>query len=615
MRLHKKIALLLGCVGFCFITSCNNFLSPVGSNLLGSLSEDDWSGNTETLTYDGTQVQFELSKGVRILNIQANQPVDVFMAKMNFSSQVLSAYSTRYIVSTDRFVGENQFSLNSSENSSYKNLPFDLNSLKDVSGITTSGIIRKDFALARDFVPPVLNQNGAASRSAGDVFPLQSVAEESQKAVKNWQKDDTKALWIDVPKNRGTGIIDSSSDGLYTQRRATLRAIGQNCYVWVVSGDGSRLTISETQADNLVKKFDYMYSAIREVFGSESDNIFHLSGGQEIIVPISDVSDTETKVNIVVYDIGGDYKVGQQSGVVGYFWPKDYYSKAIDTTKMNSTSALAIALTNEGKYFYVDSGFLQEYESIVYSTLAHEFQHMVNFGEKTMSSMANATMSSSVLNCSTWFTEMLSMVCEDMVQQYLDIKNEDSSIGRLVTFAQNYYGSGLTDWLNGNYVIWSYAGAYAFGAYLARNYGGTELIKEIATNAAVDQEAITQALNVLGINENFESVFEKYAQALVLDNPPSDKVPSFNKSVKGIGGDMKAINLFEDFIEYENGKKYPLRPKLLGFNENSRVALRPYGFSLHRVGSTDSTGTLSLTFSRQVNDNERVYILVQPSKQ
>ena len=601
--LYKKIALLLGCVGFCFITSCN-FVSSVGSVLLGPQSESEWSGNTASITYDGTKVQFELPKGVRTLNIQTNGSVDVFMAKMNFSSRALSAGSTRYIVSTGRFADGEQFVLNPLENTSYKNLPSDLDSLKDISGITPSGIVRKDFAPARDFVPPVLKKTGDTSRSAEDIFSIQTVAGEPLKSVTTWREGATKKLWIDVPSNKGTGILDSS-DGLYTMRQATLQAIRDNCYVWVVSGDGSNLTISENQADQLADTFNNLYSKIRNVFGNESDLISRISGTTEILDDISNVSDTGEMVNIVVYDIGGDYKEGQTSGVVGYFWPKDYYSKKSDMTNVDSDSAAVLRLTNEGKYFYVDSGFLTNYESMVYSTLAHEFQHMINYGEKTVASK---------MTYSTWFTEMLSMVCEDMVQQYLGIKDEDSPIGRLATFAQNYYGSGLTEWLDGDNVVMSYAGAYAFGAYLARNYGGTELIKQIATNAAVDQKAITQALSACKKNETFESVFEKYAQALVLDNPPAAaNAPSFNESVPGIGGqDMKAINLFEDFIDFGDGKKYFLQPILLRADANSRVALRPYGFSLHKIGYTDSAGTISLTFSSQVNDSERVYVLIQP---
>ena len=600
--LYKKIALLLGCVGFCFITSCN-FVSSVGSVLLGPQSESEWSGNTASITYDGTKVQFELPKDVRTLNIQTNGPVDVFMAKMNFSSRALSAGSTRYIVSTGRFADGEQFVLNPLENTSYKNLPSDPDSLKDISGITPSGIVRKDFAPARDFVPPVLKKTGDTSRSAEDIFSIQTVVGEPQKSVTTWREGATKDLWIDVPSNKETGI-PASSDGLYTKRTATLQAIRDNCYVWVVSGDGSNLTISENQADQLADTFNNLYSKIRNVFGNESDLISRISGTTEILDDISNVSDTGEMVNIVVYDIGGDYKEGQTSGVVGYFWPKDYYSKKSDMTNVDSDSAAVLRLTNEGKYFYVDSGFLTNYESMVYSTLAHEFQHMINYGEKTVASK---------MTYSTWFTEMLSMVCEDMVQQYLGIKDEDSPIGRLATFATYYYGSGLTDWLEGDNVVISYAGAYAFGAYLARNYGGAALIKEIATNNYVDQQAITQALQSLGKNETFDSVFKKYVQALVLSNPPTIvNAPSFNHKVQGIGGVMKAIDLFEGSIVDKHGKEYSLCPRLLGVDANSRVDLRPYGFSLHKIGYTDSAGTISLTFSSQVNDSERVYVLIQP---
>lgn len=612
MMSYKKIVLLLGCVGFCFITSCN-VVSSVGAALLGGQSESEWTGSTTSITYDGTQVQFELPKGVRTLNIQANQPVDVFMAKMNFGSQVLSARSTRYIVSASRLSAENELSLNPFDNDSYKNLSSDLESLKDISGITASGIIRKDFAPARDFVPPVLDKIGGTSRSAEDIFPLQSVAGSPQSKAKVWQEGEKKELWVDAPSKKGSAI-ESSSDGSYTKREATLQAIGETCYVWVVSNDGSGLMIGTDQAKRLAKQFDEMYSNIREVFGFESDKIFHISGQKEMLQDITDVSDTGVMVNIVVYDIGGDYKVGQDSGVLGYFWPKDYYSKNSDCTYVDSANAAILSLTNEGKYFYVDSGFLTHSPSMVYSTLAHEFQHMINYGEKTVDS---ATTASDVLNYSTWFTEMLSMVCEDMVQQYLDIEDKDSPIGRLAIFAQYYFGSGITDWLDGDNVAMSYAGAYAFGAYLARNYGGTQLIKEIATNNYVDQKAITQALKTCGYQETFDSVFKKYVQALVLDNPPdAAKVPSFNKSVSGIGGkDMKAIDLFNGFIEYEDGKKASFRPRLFKGEANSRVDLRPYGFTLHGIGYTDSAMTISLTFSSQVNESENVYILLQPRKQ
>ena len=253
---------------------------------------------------------------------------------------------------------------------------------------------------------------------------------------------------------------------------------------------------------------------------------------------------------------------------------------------------------------------------MLYSTLAHEFQHMINFGQKTMPSMKTAQTEAQVLFSQTWSNEMMSMVCEDMVQEYLGVQDKDSPIGRLPWFCQYYYLSGLTDWLGGNSVQVSYAGAYAFGAYLARNYGGKELIKQIAINNYVDQQAITQALKSIG--ETFDSVFKKYAQALVLDNAPSTaNAPSFKKSVLGIGEGkkMKAIDIFNVQYQDELGRTQTVRPGLMKTDANSRVDLRPYGFTLHSIECTDSAGDIQLTFSSPVEDKEKVYILVQPCNQ
>ena len=112
----------------------------------------------------------------------------------------------------------------------------------------------------------------------------------------------------------------------------------------------------------------------------------------------------------------------------------------------------------------------------------------------------------------------------------------------------------------------------------------------------------------IGEKETFESVFEKYAQALVLDNAPSTaNAPSFNRSVEGINGNMKAIDIFKG--QFQDEELYPI---LLDTNANSRVDLRPYGFTLHSIGYTKSAEDIQLTFSSPVEDKEKVYILVQP---
>lgn len=591
MRLSGKniFITVLGFICLCFGTSCSSGNSD--GDVVTGLSVDMWSGKTASWEFDGNEVQFELPQGVRTVELSAKDPVDIFMVKMNVGNTVIPASSTRYIVpsSTDGILG----GLYSSRSAEEGNLFSEIDDWENVSGISPSGFIRKDYAPARDFVPPTL-VSGSARTAAAENEQLEPVT-----PITPEEGVTKKMLWVDVSDNDASGLL--ALDGKrYTMRQATLQAEGTYCYVWVLDNNFSKdaasgATIDLIAADALAKQFDKMYKPIQDVFGEEADVLYHYYNA----IDISELSDTGTKVNIVVYDIGGDYTEDQNGGMFGYFHPKDYYTPESASLHKDST----ILCSNNGKYFYVDSGFLNSSPQMTYSTLAHEFQHMIHHWQKRLAFGYSS---------STWFNEMMSMVCEDMIQQYLEIEASNSSISRFAFFGSNYYLSGLTDWLSGNDVVISYAGAYAFGAYLARNYGGRELIKQIATNEYVDQEAITKALRTIGKNESFETVFRKYPQALVLDNAPNG-VPSFNKSVPGIGKNMIAIPLLTWSITDATGAPMlPLKPIFLPHDESHRVDLRPYGFTLHFVGNTDSAGTVNVTFSSPVSENEKVYILVQP---
>ena len=74
----------------------------------------------------------------------------------------------------------------------------------------------------------------------------------------------------------------------------------------------------------------------------------------DVIVPAS-----HNKVNIVIYDIGGDANSSSGGGVVGYFYAKDYFPNGTDIQKLTGKgypqSEQVLNYSNEGKYFYVDA--------------------------------------------------------------------------------------------------------------------------------------------------------------------------------------------------------------------------------------------------------------------
>ncbi|AEE17783.1 peptidase M30 [Treponema brennaborense] len=548
-----------------------------------------WSADSVTWNYSASDPVYELPQNVETVSFSASTPVDIFFARMNPSSAVVDGLKTRYL---------------SSAVSRSADVIGSISGTPDFSEFEGSSaeFIRRDFEPAQQFVPQ-LDLNGSARFAVSE--PQRAVTQITPN-VDVTKKD----VWVDVAA--GTAGSVQSGTSYLLQKRATLRAAGTHCYVWIVDGyyavSASDARVSSATATAVQGKFDAMYPLIRNVFGNEAEHMVAGTSQNPTPAVMTEVSDTGSKVNIVLYDIEGDYKAGQMSGTFGYFWAKDYYVRGF-------SADAPVAQSNEGKYFYVDSYFANEQPDMIYSTLAHEFQHMIHFGVKALTPEATGAGSGAISE--TWYNEMLSMLCEDMMQSHLGIGDEKSPKSRLAQFCAAYPLSGITDWLSGNNVLQSYANAFAFGAYLARNYGGPDLVKAIAQNASVDQASVTEALQSAGFAESFNSVFTKFARALVFTDPPAG-YPSFNKSVSaasafsGYTYPMTAIDLLGlRWSDSSSGTVY-IGPAMFKVGSEGRITLRPYGLTLHAVGHTTSAGTIELKFSQPISSAEKIYVMVRP---
>ena len=146
---------------------------------------------------------------------------------------------------------------------------------------------------------------------------------------------------------------------------------------------------------------------------------------------------------------------------------------------------------------------------------------MLNFANKTLKYG---------LEMDTWYTEMLSMLTEDFFNEQLEIDFKNSVRARLLTFIKGGYIIGFKNWINADSASseedqlkcsCNYANAYAFGAYLARNYGGADLFHEIATNEYTNEESVLKAVNILnGTNYTFEDLLKDFC--LILVNPTAE---------------------------------------------------------------------------------------------
>lgn len=347
---------------------------------------------------------------------------------------------------------------------------------------------------------------------------------------------------------------------------------------------------------------DSVYKAIGDSFESCYEKEINIIGSPIYKSYLSDYCvPCTSKITIVVSDLFRDGKQKGNSGTIGYNYSGDFFKKSV------------MENSNQREVFYLDAAFLAEDNNIIFTTSVHEFNHLINFVIKTINPMTTKKISpNKVQTCDTWFTEMLSMTTEDMFQSCLKLDDMYSPKSRLAYFGFGYY-YGFKSWENKNVEpLISYANTYAFGAFLARNFGGVELIKQIAQNDYVNEQAITKALQTIYPNETYTDektqetkpidytyALRKFTMCIV--NTGADNSFSLNRGTgfkNGLG--FTPINLVMD-ITYD-GSNYTLP---LTFKKDAKLDLYPSGFSVHYIG----TNIKSFKLNASTNEELEYYLI------
>ena len=91
---------------------------------------------------------------------------------------------------------------------------------------------------------------------------------------------------------------------------------------------------------------------------------------------------------------------------------------------------------------------------------------------------------------------------------------------RIKKFLESYYKAGIRE---DDSTLQSYANAYAFGAWLIRNYGGSDLVKEMMANGKANNDCIASAVNTInGSSYSFNDLIQEFVKACFNQNfyPP-----------------------------------------------------------------------------------------------
>ncbi|PLT35795.1 Ig-like domain-containing protein [Bacillus sp. V5-8f] len=232
---------------------------------------------------------------------------------------------------------------------------------------------------------------------------------------------------------------------------AELNYSGSKTNVWVHNKQ-----ITKEQAEQLGQEFDTkIHEMVTENFGVESD------------------VDSNGKVDILCYDIQDGFN-GTGGFYAGYFYARDLFD---------------VSNSNQSEVFYIDTYplmGLNAYKDVTkaYTTLVHEFQHMVNFNRNVLIENSGESMD-------VWLDEALSMAAEQMytgeaLADRIDYYNQSES---------NKNGHSILYWDYDGDILSNYALSYLFGQYLNVQIGqGNSIFKEIIENQDNDYRAVEQVV-------------------------------------------------------------------------------------------------------------------------
>jgi hypothetical protein len=260
----------------------------------------------------------------------------------------------------------------------------------------------------------------------------------------------------DAPIQTRNFRAQRATDGTWYTLTAELLGEGTYCNVFVEQGSG----VTQTQAEAVAAEFDdNIFEEITTNFGAHGD------------------VDDDDKVTLLLLDIIDGYDPVVGSYVAGYFDPAHMADSAV-----NSNS-------NECDMIFIDiyPGDLED--DAFYTTIAHEFQHLINYSRTVMEDGREQDL---------WINEGLSSGAEYVYsgaisQDRVDWFNSDPL--DTIAYGNNFFvWYGYWEYASSSAVLDNYATVNLFFQWLrihARN--GTAIYKQILDSKNRDYRAVTTA--------------------------------------------------------------------------------------------------------------------------
>lgn len=376
------------------------------------------------------------------------------------------------------------------------------------------------------------------------------------------------------------------------EKQATCVGYNNKCNIWCINNNPDVVELDSTQFKAIGDKFADLCDIEEKILGA------HTYSSTKYKYYIS----SQDKIDIVIYDIFEDATSTQNGGTFGYFRPYDMYKNG------QKIEGYDIDTSNQTQAIFIDSYFLNLAPNMVYSTLCHEYCHLLNYVQKSVKQG---------VAYSTWFTEMLAMVSEDMMRDVIGVNEYDSPVARLNSENYgftDYYNYGPTAWYQDEAVYVSYANSFALGAFLVRQFGGFDLLTEMAKNAYGDKEAVVEALKSKGYNMSFADIIAS-EYSILMDKAlmVSNIVYSGNSNVKFQPIDI-SYRWCYDKTTKSYKKKLNVYPDIYTANSSYRKDIGPNGFLISEISEDNSWDTIGIRYAN-ISDIWNMYIMYKKSNE
>ncbi len=276
-------------------------------------------------------------------------------------------------------------------------------------------------------------------------------------------------------------FIDSAYD---SQKRseiaATLRKSGSYANYYIEDDFWNKL-----DENNKNNKLNYLNDLSGE-FDQKIYPALHNFYGSEWMPGI----DNDPKINIVLT------RIIEDAG--GYFNPNDEYPKHYETT---DGKIIINDRSNERELIYLNASHLGDARLKFF--LAHEFQHMINWAQKTRIYGVEEEV---------WLNEALSEYASTAVG--FDLNYRGSNLESRAGIFLKKPSDSLTEWSN---TADDYGSVNLFAQYFADHYGANT-IKYILAEPQTGIKAINGALKKIGYQETFSDIFNNWTVANLLNN-------------------------------------------------------------------------------------------------